>query len=71
MVTRISQPLYWRMRDAMTISENIQTDRPEAEGAYERLPVGQLLAFTVAGFLAIMTENMPAARCSCWRLPGS
>ncbi len=60
MVTRTSQPLSWRMRDAMTISENIQTDRPEAEGAYERLPVGQLLAFTVAGFLAIMTENMPA-----------
>ncbi|GBR23604.1 hypothetical protein AA0488_0175 [Kozakia baliensis NRIC 0488] len=47
------------MRDAMTVSENIQIDRPEAEGAHERLPVGQLLAFTVAGFLAIMTENMP------------
>ncbi|MGQ3673991.1 MFS transporter [Xanthobacter sp. TB0139] len=44
----------------MTVSENIQTDRPEVEGAHERLPVGQLLAFTVAGFLAIMTENMPA-----------
>lgn len=26
----------------------------------DRLPIGQLLAFTVAGFLAIMTENMPA-----------
>lgn len=28
--------------------------------ARDRLPVGQLLAFTVAGFLAITTENMPA-----------
>lgn len=44
----------------MTVSESIQTDRRQAEGAHERLPVWQLLAFTVAGFLAIMTENMPA-----------
>ncbi|QHH98524.1 MFS transporter [Acinetobacter dispersus] len=44
----------------MTVSKNIQTDRLTEEGTHERLPVGQLLAFTVAGFLAIMTENMPA-----------
>lgn len=60
MATRTSQPLSWLMPDAMTVSENTQTDRPEAKGSHERLPVGQLLAFTVAGFLAIMTENMPA-----------
>lgn len=38
----------------MTLCSNVQDD------AREGLPVGQLLAFTVAGFLAIMTENMPA-----------
>lgn len=44
----------------MTVSDSIQMDRPAADGAHARLPVGQLLAFTGAGFLAIMTENMPA-----------
>jgi len=44
----------------MTVSGNIRANSSEVEGAGERLPVGQLLAFTVAGFLAIMTENMPA-----------
>lgn len=44
----------------MTVSENIHAARLEAGSAQDRLPVGQLLAFTVAGFLAIMTENMPA-----------
>lgn len=44
----------------MTVSENIQIGRPEAGRARDRLPIGQLLAFTVSGFLAIMTENMPA-----------
>ena len=32
---------------------------PEAPSS-QRLPVGKLLAFTMAGFLAIMTETMPA-----------
>ena len=42
----------------MTFVEIAPSDvpRPTAEG----LPIGRLLAFTVAGFLAIMTENMPA-----------
>lgn len=44
----------------MTISENIQGVAPKGSATPDRLPVGQLLAFTVAGFLAIMTENMPA-----------
>lgn len=44
----------------MTIAENRQPSHRQAEGSQERLPIGQLLAFTVAGFLAIMTENMPA-----------
>lgn len=38
----------------------IQSRFPDAGRTQERLPVGQLLAFTVAGFLAIMTENLPA-----------
>lgn len=44
----------------MTVSENIRASTPGGGSAEDRLPVGQLLAFTVAGFLAIMTENMPA-----------
>lgn len=44
----------------MTLSENMQGVAPEGSATPDRLPVGQLLAFTVAGFLAIMTENMPA-----------
>jgi len=44
----------------MTVSQNTPGEVPEARPAQDRLPVGQLLAFTVAGFLAIMTENMPA-----------
>lgn len=41
----------------MTISERLSA---EAGSARDHLPLWQLLAFTVAGFLAIMTENMPA-----------
>lgn len=44
----------------MALSENMQGVAPKGGAAPDRLPVGQLLAFTVAGFLAIMTENMPA-----------
>lgn len=44
----------------MTISENMQGVAPKGGAAPDRLPVGRLLAFAVAGFLAIMTENMPA-----------
>lgn len=44
----------------MTISESIQGVAPKGSASPDRLPVGQLLAFAVAGFLAIMTENMPA-----------
>lgn len=44
----------------MTVSESIRAARPEAGSAQDQLPLWQLLAFTVAGFLAIMTENMPA-----------
>lgn len=44
----------------MTISENTMIGVLDAGRTQDRLPVGQLLAFTVAGFLAIMTENMPA-----------
>lgn len=44
----------------MTVPEHIPIDRAEVAGVQERLPLGQLLAFTAAGFLAIMTENMPA-----------
>ncbi|MEL4376717.1 MFS transporter [Brucella cytisi] len=44
----------------MTLSENIQGIAPESEATPEHLLIGQLLAFTLAGFLAIMTENMPA-----------
>ncbi|MFI6209001.1 MFS transporter [Streptomyces sp. NPDC051041] len=33
---------------------------PEGVQSESRLPVGRLLAFTTAGFLAIMTETMPA-----------
>lgn len=44
----------------MTISENMQGVALKGSATPDRLPVGQLLAFTVAGFLAIMTENMPA-----------
>lgn len=44
----------------MTVSESIRAARPEAGSAQDQLPIWQLLAFTVAGFLAIMTENMPA-----------
>ncbi|MFB9947568.1 MFS transporter [Rhizobium puerariae] len=44
----------------MTVSDTIQRASPETIVLPDRLPVGQLLAFTVAGFLAIMTENMPA-----------
>lgn len=44
----------------MTISENMRGVAPKGSATPDRLPVGQLLAFTVAGFLAIMTENMPA-----------
>src|SRR5690606_25895178 len=40
--------------DFMTFSENAR------HGAPRRLELGALLAFSVAGFLAIMTENMPA-----------
>ncbi len=46
--------------DPMTLSEHTQSAAPKGGTAPDRLPVGQLLAFTVAGFLAIMTENMPA-----------
>lgn len=44
----------------MTSSEALRPAGSEAGSAADRLPVGRLLAFTVAGFLAIMTENMPA-----------
>lgn len=44
----------------MTISESIQGVAPKGGASPDRLPVGQLLAFAVAGFLAIITENMPA-----------
>ncbi|WP_424210930.1 MFS transporter [Streptomyces sp. BI20] len=46
----------------MTTTGSQTTDRPtdEAAPAPERLPVLKLLAFTAAGFLAIMTETMPA-----------
>ncbi|OIS92368.1 MFS transporter [Brucella cytisi] len=44
----------------MTLSENIQGIAHKSEATPEHLPIGQLLAFTLAGFLAIMTENMPA-----------
>lgn len=38
---------------------NIQ-DHDKAAVTAERLPIGKLLAFTMAGFLAIMSETMPA-----------
>lgn len=44
----------------MTVSESAIDRLEQARGTPDHLPVGQLLAFTVAGFLAIMTENMPA-----------
>ncbi len=44
----------------MNLSEKMQGVASKGEATPDRLPVGQLLAFTVAGFLAIMTENMPA-----------
>ncbi|BCA57499.1 5-carboxymethyl-2-hydroxymuconic-semialdehyde dehydrogenase [Sphingomonas sp. HMP6] len=44
----------------MTVSKNNPSCAPETGATQDGLPVGQLLAFTVAGFLAIMTENMPA-----------
>lgn len=44
----------------MTLSETMQGAAPKGDATPDRLPVGQLLAFTVAGFLAIMTETMPA-----------
>ncbi|OLP58893.1 MFS transporter [Xaviernesmea oryzae] len=44
----------------MTTSDTLQHTTPYSDATPDRLPVGRLLAFTVAGFLAIMTENMPA-----------
>ncbi|MBB4000826.1 MFS transporter [Aureimonas pseudogalii] len=44
----------------MTVSQNAPGGVPEARLTQDRLPVGRLLAFTVAGFLAIMTETLPA-----------
>ncbi|MDO7836279.1 MFS transporter [Sphingobium sp. HBC34] len=38
----------------------LSVHRADAARAPDWLPIGQLLTFTVAGFLAIMTENMPA-----------
>lgn len=43
-----------------TVSDRKKDASSQAGAVQNRLPVGQLLAFTVAGFLAIMTENMPA-----------
>lgn len=34
--------------------------QPSPKNTVEKLPVLQLLAFTLAGFLAIMTETLPA-----------
>ncbi|MCJ2138747.1 MFS transporter [Methylobacterium sp. E-066] len=44
----------------MTVSETVHRSTVAGEVGSGRLPVGQLLAFTVAGFLAIMTETLPA-----------
>lgn len=44
----------------MTISETVHRSVTGESCNSRRLPVGQLLAFTVAGFLAIMTETVPA-----------
>ncbi|MBA4751011.1 MAG: MFS transporter [Sphingopyxis sp.] len=44
----------------MTVCEKIAVGVQDSDSTPGRLPVGQLLAFSVAGFLAIMTENMPA-----------
>ena len=44
----------------MPVSQNTPFTDPKAINSRESLPVGKLLTFTVAGFLAIMTENMPA-----------
>lgn len=44
----------------MTVSETVRPSTATDEAGSGRLPVGQLLAFTVAGFLAIMTETLPA-----------
>lgn len=60
MAEKTSSHPFWLTRDPMTVSENIHTGAAVAGSIEARLPVGQLLAFTVAGFLAIMTENMPA-----------
>ncbi len=46
------------MDNGMTVSENVQGAAQGEGAAQDGLPVGQLLAVTVAGFLAIMTENM-------------
>lgn len=44
----------------MTVSETVRPLTATDEAGSGRLPVGQLLAFTVAGFLAIMTETLSA-----------
>ncbi|WP_092038832.1 MFS transporter [Methylobacterium pseudosasicola] len=44
----------------MTVSETLRPSTVGDEAGSGRLPVVQLLAFTVAGFLAIMTETLPA-----------
>jgi predicted MFS family arabinose efflux permease len=43
-----------------TASSEATAPRPDQAPAKERLPILKLLAFTAAGFLAIMTETMPA-----------
>ena len=41
-------------------SEYLESPTPKTIADAEGLPIGKLLAFTMAGFLAIMTETMPA-----------
>lgn len=40
--------------------EHHEDPTPEVRTGAEGMPIGKLLAFTMAGFLAIMTETMPA-----------
>lgn len=44
----------------MTTADNRSAPAAPAPEAEQRLPIIKLLAFTLAGFLAIMTETMPA-----------
>lgn len=44
----------------MSIRENINSAAVASAATAEGLPIWKLLAFTMAGFLAIMTETMPA-----------